>query len=75
MEKLTQGQCDWIAHEFNDRPRERYHFRAPNELFYGKAECWTSFLMPSSSTSCQQAQPMSLIRSRLRFRQCVRSAR
>ena len=33
MEKLTQGQCDWIAHELNDRPRERYHFRAPNELF------------------------------------------
>jgi IS30 family transposase len=33
MEKLTQSQCDWIADELNDRPRERYNFWAPNELF------------------------------------------
>jgi IS30 family transposase len=33
MEKLTQEQCDWIANELNNRPRERYNFRTPNELF------------------------------------------
>ena len=33
LEKLTQSQCDWIAGELNDRPRERYNFWAPNELF------------------------------------------
>ena len=33
MEKLTQKACDWIADELNDRPRERYSFRTPNELF------------------------------------------
>ena len=33
MEELTQKDCDWIANELNDRPRERYNFRTPNELF------------------------------------------
>ena len=33
METLTQKTCDWIADELNDRPRERYNFRTPNELF------------------------------------------
>ncbi len=33
MDKLTQEQCDWIANELNERPRERYDFRTPNELF------------------------------------------
>lgn len=33
MEKLSQHQCDWIAKELNDRPRERYNFWAPSELF------------------------------------------
>jgi IS30 family transposase len=33
MIKLTQKQCDWIANELNNRPRERYGFRTPSELF------------------------------------------
>lgn len=33
MKSLTQEDCDWIANELNERPRERYHFRAPSELF------------------------------------------
>jgi transposase, IS30 family len=33
MNSLTQKQCDWIADELNNRPRERYEFRAPAELF------------------------------------------
>ncbi|WP_246418011.1 IS30 family transposase [Haloferula luteola] len=37
MEKLTQEQCDWIATELNERPRERYNFLTPNELFLSTA--------------------------------------
>lgn len=33
MENLTQKDCDWIADELNGRPRERYNFYTPNELF------------------------------------------
>ncbi len=33
MDRLTQKQCDWIADELNNRPRERYAFRTPAELF------------------------------------------
>lgn len=33
MNDLTQQGCDWIANELNERPRERYNFRTPNELF------------------------------------------
>lgn len=33
MKSLTQEDCDWIANELNERPRERYNFRAPSELF------------------------------------------
>lgn len=33
MKDLTQKQCDWIANELNNRPRERYGFRTPAELF------------------------------------------
>ena len=33
MEKLTQEECDWIANELNERPRERHNFRNPREMF------------------------------------------
>ncbi len=33
MQNLTQKDCDLIADQLNDRPRERYNFRTPNELF------------------------------------------
>lgn len=33
MKDLTQKQCDWIANELNERPRERHNFRTPNEMF------------------------------------------
>lgn len=36
MKDLTQKHCDWIAFELNNRPRERYEFRTPDELFYKK---------------------------------------
>jgi transposase, IS30 family len=37
MNDLTQEQCDWIADELNERPRERYQFRTPLELFLKKS--------------------------------------
>lgn len=37
MEKLTQDECDRIANELNERPRERYNFQTPNELFLKSA--------------------------------------
>ena len=33
MSAITQRDCDWIAKELNDRPRERYGFRLPAELY------------------------------------------
>jgi len=33
MENLTQQQCDRIAEQLNNRPRERYDFKTPMELF------------------------------------------
>jgi len=33
MESLTQQQCDYIADQLNNRPRERYDFITPQELF------------------------------------------
>jgi IS30 family transposase len=32
MKSLTQAQCNWIANELNNRPRERLGFRTPAEL-------------------------------------------
>lgn len=34
METLTQQQCDHIASQLNSRPRKRYNYRSPEELFY-----------------------------------------
>jgi len=31
MKPVTQAQCDWIAAELNNRPRERLGLRTPNE--------------------------------------------
>ena len=33
MEHLTQGDCDRIAEKLNARPRKRYNYRTPGELF------------------------------------------
>ena len=33
MEKLTQHQCNAIANEINNRPRKRYGWKTPAELF------------------------------------------
>lgn len=35
MSKLTQQQCDAIAHHLNTRPRKRLNFKTPEECFYG----------------------------------------
>lgn len=35
LEKLTQKQCDMIAQSLNTRPRKRYQYRTPSELFLG----------------------------------------
>jgi IS30 family transposase len=32
FKELTQGDCDWIANELNDRPREILGFRTPAEM-------------------------------------------
>jgi transposase, IS30 family len=34
LKSLTQAQCNWIANELNNRPRERLGFRTPAEVFY-----------------------------------------
>jgi IS30 family transposase len=34
LKSLTQKQCNWIANELNNRPRERLGFRTPAEVFY-----------------------------------------
>lgn len=36
MAGLTQRQCDYIARQLNDRPRKRFGYRTPEELFHGK---------------------------------------
>jgi IS30 family transposase len=33
LKNLTQAQCNWIANELNNRPRERLGFRTPAEAF------------------------------------------
>lgn len=35
MAQLTQQQCDRIAEKLNQRPRKRYEFRTPEEMYYG----------------------------------------
>lgn len=35
MIRLTQGRCDEIAKQLNQRPRKRYNFKTPEEMFYG----------------------------------------
>jgi IS30 family transposase len=35
MKTLTQAQCDWIAEELNNRPRKRFQFRTPNDIYHG----------------------------------------
>lgn len=34
MSKLTQAECDWIAHELNSRPRKRLNFKTPEEIYH-----------------------------------------
>jgi len=38
MEQLTQADCDRIADNINDRPRTRYDWRTPKELYKEKRE-------------------------------------
>lgn len=33
MKSITQRDCNSIAQELNDRPRKRYNFQTPNELY------------------------------------------
>lgn len=32
LSKLTQRGCDWIAHQLNTRPRQRYDYRTPEQM-------------------------------------------
>ena len=34
MKHITQADCDRIAHRLNTRPRKRYGFKTPNQLFF-----------------------------------------
>lgn len=36
MEQLTQQQCDVIAAKLNSRPRKRYDFKSPEEIYFDK---------------------------------------
>jgi transposase, IS30 family len=33
MKDITQANCDWIAEQLNNRPRKRYGYRTPKELY------------------------------------------
>lgn len=33
MKHITQADCDWIAEQLNNRPRKRYGYRTPKELY------------------------------------------
>lgn len=35
METLTQQQCDHIANKLNQRPRKRFNYKSPEEMYYG----------------------------------------
>ncbi len=35
MEELTQQQCDYIANKLNRRPRKRFGYKTPEEMYYG----------------------------------------
>jgi len=35
MSGLTQKRCDEIARQLNQRPRKRYNYKTPEELYYG----------------------------------------
>lgn len=35
MSALTQQQCDSIANRLNARPRKRFNFKTPEEMYYG----------------------------------------
>lgn len=34
MSSLTQAQCNWIARQLNGRPRKRYGYKTPQEVYY-----------------------------------------
>ena len=36
MSELTQAQCDWIARQLNCRPRKRFAYKCPQEVYYGE---------------------------------------
>jgi IS30 family transposase len=35
MENITQQQCDRIAAALNSRPRKRFNYKTPEEMYYG----------------------------------------
>lgn len=35
MENITQQQCDNIADKLNQRPRKRFNYKTPEEMYYG----------------------------------------
>ena len=35
MEEITQRQCDRIAAALNSRPRKRFNYKTPEEMYYG----------------------------------------
>lgn len=35
MARLTQQQCNYIADKLNQRPRKRYNYKTPEEMYYG----------------------------------------
>ncbi|GJM08347.1 MAG: hypothetical protein DHS20C11_06230 [Lysobacteraceae bacterium] len=36
MEHITQQQCDAIARKLNRRPRKRFGYKTPEEIYYGR---------------------------------------
>ena len=35
MASVTQNKCNWIAEELNTRPRKRYGYKTPEEVYFG----------------------------------------
>ncbi len=46
MKRITQAQCDRIAYALNTRPRKRYGFKTPEQLYYGRDSALHLLLEP-----------------------------
>jgi IS30 family transposase len=48
MKQISQDDCDRIAYQLNTRPRKRYGYRTPEQLYYGKDTALHLLLEPKT---------------------------